>query len=266
MITKDLELLMESLPPRIGDMLRRATQRLPNQERESVYVYLLGLEHIERIKTVRFYNSITTPEDKKIFRVMMARQVTDHLTGLYNRFHFDNDLELTICEVEREYQRENRVKNSGKVVSPDASLLFLDIDYFKRVNDTYGHPVGDDTLKEVASWIKKSLRREDTRVSRLGGEEIGVILKQTSLMQGREVAERIRRNIETNLGNYLTTRPVITRHAEYDPPIGLTVSIGIANYKETCDRPLISIWKQQADAALYRAKQNGRNRVEVFTP
>ncbi len=278
MIQNDLELLMDSLPNRARVTLTKVTTNLPDREKERMFLYLLGLEHNERLATLTLYGSVTTSRQRKTLRDMMSRQITDPLTGLYNRFHFDKDLELTLWEVDREQRRiseKQRVQDplveksldvptQRNSLYPDASLLFLDIDHFKRVNDTYGHTVGDNALKDVAYWIRHSLRRGDTRVSRLGGEEIGIILKQTDENQGRMVAERIRANIQENLLNYFATTAVITKQ-DYDPPQGITVSIGVANYRRTCKKPEVPLFKRQADVALYAAKNNGRNCVVVYS-
>ncbi|MBI5072392.1 GGDEF domain-containing protein [Candidatus Woesearchaeota archaeon] len=278
MVQRDLDMLLESLPSRVQTALVRATGQLPEREKERMFLYFLGLSHNERVGTIGLYASTKDSRQRKVLRNMMTRQITDQLTGLYNRFHFDSDLELTLWEVDREERRRieqirehprNNSSSNGhkerKSLHPDASLLFLDIDYFKRVNDTYGHPIGDKVLKEVAYWIVHSLRRGDTRVSRLGGEEIGIILKQTDENQGVIIAERIRKGVEENLRNYFATIPVIAEQ-EYSPPSGVTISIGVANYRKTCRKPEVSVLKHQADVALYAAKASGRNGVILYAP
>lgn len=277
MVQRDLDMLLESLPGRSQTALMRAIGPLQDKDKERMFLYLLGLDHNERVETIGLYAATKDPRRRKVLRNIMTRQITDPLTGLYNRFHFDSDLELTLWEVDREERRcieqrelhsENNYSNGHKQrkpLYPDASLLFLDIDYFKRVNDTFGHPVGDKVLKEVAYWIMHCLRRGDTRVCRLGGEEIGIILKQTDEEQGMKVAERIRKSVEENLSSYFATVPIIAQQ-EYSPPCGTTISIGVANYRKTCRKPEVPLLKHQADVALYAAKAAGRNCVVLYTP
>ena len=125
----------------------------------------------------------------------------------------------------------------------------LDIDHFKEFNDTYGHLVGDNILKHISKIITQSKRSIDF-VARYGGEEFSVILLETGLDEAIALAERIRKNIESSRTRY------------NDHTYSVTISIGIAEYKRQMKNPeeLIS----QADQALYRAKAEGRNRVETY--
>ncbi len=121
------------------------------------------------------------------------------------------------------------------------SLLVIDIDYFKKVNDTYGHDIGDEVLKEVANILKNSLRKSDI-ICRWGGEEFIVILPNTSLEMAYEIGERLRKNIE-NCKNF-----------PYD--LKVTISVGVASSKGDFQQTFKS-----ADENLYLAKKSGRNRV-----
>lgn len=158
--------------------------------------------------------------------------VTDALTGLYNRRHFDN-------MIEREFLRAKRYSN-------DLSIALMDIDYFKKVNDTYGHLCGDYILKEVAYLILENFRKTDM-VFRYGGEEILVILTETPLEKAVIPLERLRKSIENYPFNY------------DGQDIRITISIGAESIN-----PEISDYEElinNADRALYQAKENGRNKV-----
>ena len=152
----------------------------------------------------------------------------DFLTGLYTRTYF------------HEYLSKNSIASS--------SILLLDIDFFKKINDTYGHLVGDKVLYKVASICKESIRREDIAV-RYGGEEFIILLENASNSIAQLVAERIRKKIEEikQIDN-LT--------------LSFTVSIGISSYKKN-QTPIELI--QQADSALYQAKFLGRNQIQIYT-
>lgn len=158
----------------------------------------------------------------------------DPLTGLANRRHFNAVLEREIAVVAR----------SGE----STLLLMLDIDHFKKVNDTYGHPAGDRVLQVVAKCLGDCVRPKDT-VVRYGGEEFAVILPDCQVSFGRVVAERMRKMIESLSINVAPT-----------VDIKVTISIGGA-YAPEWVRSTAAIWTERADAELYRAKTSGRNRV-----
>lgn len=162
--------------------------------------------------------------------------VTDGLTQLNNRTFFDNYLMKSIYEAQR----------YGKKVS----LLILDIDYFKKFNDTYGHLVGDLVLKDVAKKIIEIIRKSDV-AARYGGEEFVVVMPETGLEGAKIVAEKIRAAIEKNQIEYVDNDKKIF--------LSVTVSIGVAELEENEDRILLI---EKADKNLYRAKENGRNRIE----
>jgi diguanylate cyclase (GGDEF)-like protein len=161
----------------------------------------------------------------------------DPLTGLPNRRFFFEHASLIFEEVKR-YEKP-------------LSLLVMDIDYFKKINDNYGHDVGDLVLKTFADVLRGIVRKSDI-CARLGGEEFVVLLPNTDLEGARVLAERIRATVAKN--------PV-----EYDSTVILfTVSIGVAQYRKGMQN--IDELIEEADIALYRAKEGGRNRVEVFIP
>ena len=159
---------------------------------------------------------------------------TDDLTGLYNRRHF---MELSGAEQKR-----------AQRYSHPLSYMMVDIDFFKNVNDTYGHDCGDTALQAIADILRNSCRSGDTPC-RYGGEEFFVMLPETSMEEAKQLAERLRKTVEeTPIFIGLTS-------------ISLTISIGVA----TCDPDTgeinpYTVFKQ-ADDALYQAKRTGRNRV-----
>jgi diguanylate cyclase (GGDEF)-like protein len=158
----------------------------------------------------------------------------DPLTGLGNRRHFRAVQERTIDGVAR----------SGD----PALLLMIDIDHFKKVNDTHGHQAGDRVLQAVAKSIASCVRPMDT-VARYGGEEFAVVLPNCHTSFGSTVAERIRGTIEALA---ITISPSLT--------IKVTISVGGA-YAPEWIRSTGALWTERADVQLYRAKAEGRNRV-----
>ena len=161
----------------------------------------------------------------------------DALTGLYNRGKFDEVLES-------ELSRTNRYEGN-------LSLLIIDIDFFKKINDTHGHQNGDHALKYIANLILSSIRSSDY-VARYGGEEFVVILPETDAQSAIELAERIRISIEQKA---LQTTQGKT--------ICLTASIGIASRSSRQVSPKLLI--EIADKALYKAKKNGRNQIQYVS-
>ncbi|MCL1819853.1 MAG: GGDEF domain-containing protein [Oscillospiraceae bacterium] len=159
----------------------------------------------------------------------------DALTGIYNRRFMEDSLKRIIKSLAR----------SGGILS----LMMIDIDYFKKYNDTYGHSDGDVCLKAVAETLKGSLFRADDFVARYGGEEFSVVLPDTDESGARMIAEKILENVRTRS----------IPHEKNEVAGHVTVSIGIT----TSDVEHGHSWGEyikQADKALYQSKQNGRNR------
>lgn len=159
----------------------------------------------------------------------------DALTGLANRRSFELALDREV----------DRVARSGE----PALLLMLDIDHFKRVNDTYGHAAGDQVLRAVALALQDSVRPMDL-VARTGGEEFAIVLPNCPAAFGATVAERVRRRVERH--------PVVV--GSTGQSIGVTLSIGGA-FAPQWVRSTPALWIERADQQLYRAKAAGRNRV-----
>lgn len=154
---------------------------------------------------------------------------TDHLTGATSRRGFMSELEKTLA----------RARRSGE----SSALVLLDLDRFKSINDTYGHPMGDRVLCAVSSLLRSSLRDGDT-FGRVGGEEFGIILANAPTPEAVAIADRLRLRLEQNMDDTI--------------PIQVTASIGIT----AIDRKTLSVEQAMAiaDRALYEAKATGRNR------
>jgi diguanylate cyclase (GGDEF)-like protein len=207
---------------------------------------LLGVLHLRRRHPDAF-----TPEDVQLaqaltyqFGLAMQRAslfeqvnrlaITDSMTGLYNYRKLTRDLE-------REIVRSRRYHHPF-------SFIMADIDHFKVLNDTYGHPAGDAVLREVASALNSG-RREVDRVYRYGGEEFAVLLPETDWPEAFEVAEKLRMRIEE----------IEVEAPEQPAPIGTTISMGVASFSR--DSLALENLISSADEALYSAKESGRNKV-----
>lgn len=176
-------------------------------------------------------------DTRKALEAELVKQAsTDPLTGLQNRRSF-------FANAERELARLQR----GKV--SHGALIMIDLDHFKRINDTYGHGIGDDVLRHLAGTLMRTLRRSDY-ASRLGGEEFAVLLPDTSEEQGMRLAERLR----VSIAEAVVSTP--TGDIFFTASMGLTILDGAD--------PNIDTALARADDALYRAKEGGRNRVEVM--
>ena len=176
---------------------------------------------------------------KMLEESLRVQAQTDGLTGIANRGHWV-------------YSAKNSLSLARETGEP-VSLLMVDIDYFKQINDTYGHATGDTALVGLAHLMQGGLRHGDV-LGRLGGEEFAIILPNSTLDSAAQLAERLRQHIEQ------THFPL----PGSDASIKLTISLGVTAFHpetDTVDTLLI-----RADHALYAAKRNGRNRVEVEAP
>lgn len=176
-------------------------------------------------------------ERKRMMREMCRLARTDCLTGLWNRGYF---VELAAQEIVR-----------CKRVVNDLSILLVDVDYFKRVNDRYGHDVGDKVLVGVAETLRDTLREVDV-VARFGGEEFVVMLPSTGLRAAQQAACRVCNAIREQVFAYAQKHPV-----------RVTVSIGVTAYQDSSTS--LDLLLKRADTAMYAAKHKGRDRVEFCT-
>jgi diguanylate cyclase (GGDEF)-like protein len=163
--------------------------------------------------------------------------IYDALTGLHNRRYFEEKLEV---EAQKCFCSNTPL-----------SLVMVDIDFFKKVNDTFGHTEGDQVLYKVSSLLKTSVRKKDI-VARYGGEEFILILPETRLEESFVIAERIRRLVEN------------TSFEAGKAQVNLTLSMGISNFPSHRAKSKEEL-TEMADQALYDAKRGGRNRVCIFT-
>ena len=181
------------------------------------------------------FQDITSRKNRE---VLLKDQATrDPLTSLYNRRYFEDEVHKRITKA----RQENGIY----------CVLMTDVDLFKRVNDTYGHKTGDKVLMELASTSEKALRECDI-VARYGGEEFVIFLAGVDAEQAYSVAERLRETVSE-----------LRVPSDDGRIVQFTISIGISSSKVSDN---IDTLIKTADEALYKAKQNGRNRVEIFTP
>ena len=200
-------------------------------------VLLTGLRtENRRLLNILIERFVSEMERVRLYERVETLAITDALTGVYVRRHLQDRL---LGELDR-----------SKRFGFKMSFLMIDIDFFKRFNDNYGHLVGDVVLKQVAETIKSSVREVDL-VGRYGGEEFAVLLIETDENLAFMVAERIRRSIEERI------------FRAYDERLRVTVSIGCSTYSyyEGIESPMLI---ESADSALYQAKRQGRNRVCLY--
>ncbi|HEY9722729.1 MAG TPA: GGDEF domain-containing protein [Oscillatoriaceae cyanobacterium] len=188
----------------------------------------LGLQREEKRRRTRLDNLAT------LYRDAQQRAITDGLTGLTTHLFFQEQLS----------QRFHESRRHGGTLS----VMLVDVDHFKRINDTFGHPMGDEVLRQVAQAVKNEARTGDT-VARYGGEELALVLPLTDLHGALIMAERIRASIEA-----IEIYDAQTRRL---PPV--TASLGIAQLQLGDADPTALI--ERADRALYAAKHGGRNQV-----
>lgn len=187
--------------------------------------------HLDILKALAAYTAIAL-ENSKLFFDVKELSLTDPLTGIANRRH---SLEMGVQEFDK-----------SKRYGTPLTVIIADIDYFKRINDNFGHAAGDLILKELASYFKKASRNSDI-LGRLGGEEFLFILSNSPLENALALAERLRKSIEELEFNFL------------DHKIKITVSFGVASIEK--EDLAIEDTIKRADEALYLAKNAGRNTV-----
>ena len=204
---------------------------------ETPFWLLTSANIIDYNYDVALYSAFQDITSRKNREELLQNQATrDPLTSLYNRRYFEEEVKKQIIK--------------AKTTNLPYSILMLDADHFKKVNDTYGHKVGDKVLIELATRAEKALRDKDI-VARYGGEEFIIFLPEINVIQAEKVADRLRQSIST-----------IVVYSDDNQEVRFTVSVGVSS-SDISDN--VDTLVKTADEALYRAKQNGRNRVEVFT-
>lgn len=194
-------------------------------------------EDKKNIRLINEHSSIVV-ENIRMHERIKEFAIADGLTGLYNHRYFQEQLE-------KEFSRAKRYNLS-------LSLVMLDIDHFKNVNDSCGHQFGDSVLKIISGILKRSVRDIDL-AARYGGEEFVIILPETQKKNSRIVAERIRAKVEEQ------------NFQPEDPSRKITISIGISGFPDDDIATRLDLIAK-ADAALYDAKKSGRNRVCLYSP
>ncbi len=174
-------------------------------------------------------------ENAKMYKQMVTMATTDGLTGLLNHRTFQERLTDMLGRAERHKLQ--------------LAVILTDIDHFKKVNDTYGHPVGDEVIRRVARVLEGAVRKIDV-VARYGGEELAVIIEGADAAGAAQLAERIRADVEKQ------------QIQSEKGPFSVTISLGIASCPADATDKKILV--ERADQALYRAKHNGRNRVVTY--
>ena len=180
-----------------------------------------------------FRYSIADESQEQLLRQLYEASVTDALTGANNREHFDSQLRMELS-----YARRH---------GTDLGLILFDVDHFKRVNDTFGHPIGDEVLVEIARTVRRLVRNEDV-FARYGGEEFALILRGNDLAGTRAAGERVREHV--------SRLSIDTERG----PLTVTISVGCASFGTTSEATTEAMI-QAADRRLYAAKHAGRNRV-----
>jgi diguanylate cyclase (GGDEF)-like protein len=183
------------------------------------------------------YQMATTLRHFQRFSSVKKEAIYDTLTSLFNRRYFEEKLAI---DAQKAFQ------SGGNL-----SVIMVDIDHFKRVNDTFGHAGGDKVLHEIASLLKNSIRRQDDTVARYGGEEFVLVLPGAPLAATSTIAERMRQTVANT--------PIDIGQSQ----IHLTISLGISNFPIHRAKSKEELVKM-ADLALYEAKRGGRNRVCIF--
>ena len=249
---------LDHIAQRVGDsvysILLNVLTQLDFNDREAKNLWLEILDHRQRMVVtmnrpvnlatavcdymVEIKKSMHSPKvvEMKIFEEASQASQSDFLTGLYNRAYFDKALNIEIARAQR--------------MKKDCSLVFFDLDDFKKVNDSFGHPAGDLVLKSVAELIFREKRLTDIAV-RYGGEEIVLLLPDTSKASAMNLATRIRQKVE---------RSQLVHQGRL---IKQTMSGGVASFPLDTDVPEELI--ECADRALYRAKHKGKNKICLFS-
>jgi len=210
---------------------KKSYQVLLEQQQESQDL----LEDRVQERTLELH--ITLQELEEANSELEKKNTLDELTGLFNRRFYDQ-------KILAEYRRSKRNRTP-------LSLIIIDIDHFKEVNDNYGHLAGDQCLVWISNHLKQSLKRSSDMAFRYGGEEFCLILPDTDTKGAMALVEALRKNIEQQVC------------AHNDTQISLTISSGICTYIQQDDVQPEQLFSR-ADKALYEAKHNGRNQAQVY--
>ncbi|MDT8375679.1 MAG: sensor domain-containing diguanylate cyclase [Mariprofundaceae bacterium] len=225
--TKNDEMLFTALASQACVAIENAELYMKLQQ----HADLLQQQVLERTRKIQEKNT----ELKALNRELEALAVTDGLTGVYNRRYFNQAI-VRECQLAQRHGRPT-------------SLIMLDIDQFKQINDRYGHQAGDYVIMALSEVLRHTVRNSDI-LARPGGDEFTVLSTVATLEQARLLAGRLRKNVEKHAFTYASE------------PVPVTISLGVAEWNDGMDTDGLALIKH-ADNALYRAKSEGRNRVCV---
>ncbi|QKT03799.1 diguanylate cyclase [Ectothiorhodospiraceae bacterium 2226] len=209
---------------RLADQLNRANRRLRSR--------IAAAD--ERLRQSNRELTVQAQELQRMNAELKRISITDALTGLYNRRHFEEILETELALCDR--------------YGDQSSLVLIDIDHFKRINDTYGHAAGDAVLKGLAELLRQQFRKTDV-LCRIGGEEFSALCKRTTEAEAMRLAEKLRAAVAERV------------FALPEGELGITISAGVATVPADTPTLRADIFYQRADAALYLSKKQGRDCV-----
>jgi diguanylate cyclase (GGDEF)-like protein/PAS domain S-box-containing protein len=224
-LAKQYEEKLESYNQRLEDEVNRKTRQL-QAEKELVH------KHAEKLEQLVKQLNETVDKNNYLQQQLYDEAHTDALTGLYNRRHLDKAFAKEVTNADR--------------CNSDLSVIMVDIDHFKLINDTLGHQVGDEVLKQLSKILSKRVRASDV-LGRWGGEEFVILLPNTTTQESETIAEELRKLVAYHkFGNAGEVR----------------VSLGVAKHNNGEPSTILI---HNVDMALYQAKRKGRNRVETYT-
>ena len=217
------------------EKLETKEKLLKQKETESIRLSKMVQNKTSELNELNKRLSIELEEKKKLEKILLIKASTDSLTDILNRRAFFDEC-IKVVEISKRYQH-------------DLSFIIIDIDYFKEINDTYGHLNGDIVLIDMVKVIQNTIRTTDV-FGRIGGEEFSVLMPETNQEDAVNLAERIRKNIALN-------ESILEENT-----INVTVSIGLSSLTE--EDSIIQTVLRRADLALFKAKENGRNQTLSF--
>ena len=199
--------------------------------------FTLKKEDIIKIGDMAFKYIPPGDPERLSYEKLQWKANRDQHTGCYNKSYFNNAIDLNIKKT--------------KFLKHPLSLMIIDLDHFKKLNDNYGHDAGDYVLKEMAQFVQEKIVRPNDLFARYGGEEFVLLLPNTPLAQAKDMAEKMRKGLEAHNFFY------------EDKKLTVTASIGLASLAQE-DQSGKGLFKK-ADNAVYKAKSLGRNNVQVFS-
>lgn len=236
LITSDIDSIIKLYNSNLNLLNKNLEEKLEKEKGLSVLIFIIGLISVVFII---YINIIFYLKNRDYIDKIEELTITDSMTFLYNRRFFDETFELFL-------KIQQRTKQTPV-------FIILDIDYFKQYNDIYGHQAGDIAIKTVAKHLKNSLRRAGDMAFRLGGEEFGILCTEQSKSQALSFADEIRKRVEDEKVEH--KKSAVSKY--------LTISMGVIIIEPKFVNNVTDIYRY-ADEALYRAKDEGRNRVVLY--